>query len=86
MTTKHNHNDGKALPFGRLKPVGECPRCDELRNGAEPVRLDGYDAKRRRDQNDANDDRLMRQNRAKGLCACGKPQGHDSGTCTAFQW
>jgi hypothetical protein len=28
--------DGRALPFGRKAPEGECPRCDELRNGAAP--------------------------------------------------
>lgn len=27
---------GKALPFGRRAPVGQCARCDALRNGAEP--------------------------------------------------
>jgi hypothetical protein len=33
---RHNHDGGQALPFGRKKPEGECPRCDELRNGAAP--------------------------------------------------
>lgn len=28
--------DGKALPFGRKAPEGQCPRCDELRAGAAP--------------------------------------------------
>jgi len=32
--TRHNHDRGKAMPFGRLKPVGDCPRCDELHDGA----------------------------------------------------
>lgn len=30
---------GKALPFGRKAPVGQCPRCDQLRNGAAPRTL-----------------------------------------------
>lgn len=34
--TRHNHDDGKAMPWGRKKPPGECPRCDELRAGAKP--------------------------------------------------
>ena len=25
---------GKALPFGKLAPEGQCVRCDELRGGA----------------------------------------------------
>jgi hypothetical protein len=28
--------DGRALPFGRKAPEGQCRRCDELRNGAAP--------------------------------------------------
>ena len=31
-TTQHNH----VMVFGRK--VDGCPRCDELKNGAEPVR------------------------------------------------
>ena len=27
---------GKALPFGRKAPKGQCPRCDALREGAAP--------------------------------------------------
>jgi hypothetical protein len=27
---------GKALPFGRKAPEGECLRCDQLRAGAAP--------------------------------------------------
>lgn len=27
---------GKALPFGRKAPEGQCPRCDELGAGAAP--------------------------------------------------
>jgi hypothetical protein len=44
--TMHNHNrngdslsrgeQSAALPFGQKMPPGECPRCDELRGGAEP--------------------------------------------------
>lgn len=31
--TKHTCGGPK---FGKLAPEGECPRCDELRNGAKP--------------------------------------------------
>lgn len=31
--TKHNHDP---QPFGKRKPKGECPRCDELHDGAAP--------------------------------------------------
>lgn len=31
--TRHNHD---RQPFGKRKPLGECPRCDELHNGARP--------------------------------------------------
>jgi hypothetical protein len=31
--TRHNH---ERQPFGKRKPLGECPRCDELHSGAEP--------------------------------------------------
>lgn len=31
--TDHNH---ELLPFGRRVPRGQCPRCDELHNGAPP--------------------------------------------------
>lgn len=32
--------------FGRLAPVGECPRCDQLHEGA-PARAGWSDGKRR---------------------------------------
>ena len=35
MTTKHTCG---GPVFGRLSEPGSCPRCDELRAGAEPVR------------------------------------------------
>ncbi|MEU6710048.1 hypothetical protein ABZ897_01100 [Nonomuraea sp. NPDC046802] len=31
--TQHNH---ERQPFGKRKPKGECPRCDELHDGAAP--------------------------------------------------
>ena len=35
MTTQHTCG---GPTFGRLAPSGQCPRCDELRGGAEPVK------------------------------------------------
>jgi hypothetical protein len=35
--------------FGRLAPKGQCPRCDELRGGAEPIKWAGT-ARRERDR------------------------------------
>ena len=35
---------GKALPFGRKAPVGQCARCDALRDGAEPKSWGGQSA------------------------------------------
>ncbi|MFI6981539.1 hypothetical protein ACIBSV_23490 [Embleya sp. NPDC050154] len=35
-TTKHTCNDGRGPVFGRKTP--NCPRCDELANGAAPVK------------------------------------------------
>lgn len=33
------HNSSCTMAFGRLtKTVGACPRCDELRNGAAPIK------------------------------------------------
>lgn len=37
--TKHTCNSdrpGMPLPFGRKADLGQCPRCDELRQGAAP--------------------------------------------------
>ena len=35
-TTKHTCNDGHGPAFGKKTPG--CPRCDELLNGAAPVK------------------------------------------------
>lgn len=34
--TKTKHNDDCTMAYGRKSEEGVCPRCDELRNGAEP--------------------------------------------------
>jgi hypothetical protein len=44
---------GKALPFGRKAPEGDCPRCDELRAGAAP-RLAPHGIRERRAGFDAD--------------------------------
>jgi hypothetical protein len=81
-TTKHTCTDtGKALPFGRKAPEGECPRCDELRNGAEPVRFAGSD----RREADRQEARRAAANRAKGLCSCGRLHSA-SDMCTYGEW
>lgn len=36
MCAKTRHNDSCVMAFGRPSPAGQCPRCDELRNGAKP--------------------------------------------------
>lgn len=33
---KHTCRDGRGPAFGRLAPLGECPRCDQLHAGAAP--------------------------------------------------
>lgn len=39
--------DGKALPFGRKAPVGQCPRCDQLHAGAAPRTLNWVESRNR---------------------------------------
>lgn len=49
--TKHTCNPrrpGYPRPYGRLAPKGECPRCDELHNGAEPYPAPRWIAEYRR--------------------------------------
>lgn len=36
MRNAIKHNAACVMAFGRKSPVGDCPRCDELRNGAAP--------------------------------------------------
>jgi hypothetical protein len=86
MTTKHTCTDtGRALPFGRKAPAGECPRCDELRAGADPTRFAGFDAKRLRAENDRQKDARRAALRARGLCICGAAKDHMH-VCTAGEW
>lgn len=81
---RHNHNGGQALPFGRLKPVGQCPRCDQLRAGAAP--RDAHPALRavqRRREDEAQQDAARREHfapggpHARGVCGP---------VCTAFDY
>lgn len=81
--TRHNHDDGRALPFGRLLPSGECPRCDELRAGAPartPAWTERLGDRARREARDAEDRRQH--------FAPGGPHatGQCSPVCTAFDW
>jgi len=51
--TRHNHDNGQALPFGRKMPEGQCPRCDELRSGAKPRTLHWVDRAKQQADDDA---------------------------------
>lgn len=65
---------GKPRPFGRKAPYGECRRCDELHDGAEPRSLAWVDAKRRQEAQD--------EQRVADLRAHFGPNGpHARGTC-----
>jgi hypothetical protein len=68
MTTKHNHT----VVFGRK--VDGCPRCEELKNGAEPVKWDGT----RRSEIEAEQIRAIRAHDCK-KSGCGP-------VCTFGEW
>lgn len=81
---RHNHDNGKALPFGRRKPAGECPRCDELSAGAAPRQAPAPIRRAiERIDWDAERDQRQREHFAPGgphqRGACGP-------VCTAFDW
>lgn len=68
MTTKHNHQ----LVFGRRE--ANCPRCEELNNGAQAVKGWGYNRK----QEERNLAQAIRNhNCVVSRCAI---------VCTAFDW
>jgi hypothetical protein len=75
--TRHNHDGGQALPFGRKLPQGECPRCDELRAGA-PARAD-HAAGRRGKRDDYQPGDYARHRATCDRCRTG-------GVCTAYEW
>lgn len=87
-STKHTCTaDGRPLPFGRKAPKGECPRCDELHDGA-PARSgwqkDYFERKNRHDaersaaiRNHTNDNCPYMQRNAHGYWA---------GVCVCFDW
>lgn len=74
---------GKALPFGRKAPIGQCPRCDALRNGAEAKT--GWGNRSAAVQ--AHNDRIDALRRAAHF-APGGPHatGQCGPVCTAFDW
>jgi hypothetical protein len=81
--TRHNHDDGQALPFGRKKPAGECPRCDELRTGA-PVRRPAWtDRLGARQREAAETSAAIRAHFAPGSP---HSRGECGPVCTAFDW
>ena len=66
------HNDECTMAFGRKSKEGVCPRCDELRNGAEPRKGWG-----RREP--VRDWREEIRNHDCEKSGCGP-------VCTAFEW
>jgi hypothetical protein len=96
--TKHtcNGSDGRPLPFGRKAPEGECPRCDELRNGAAPRegwQKDYYERKRRHEaQRSAairahnNDNCPHMRKRTFESVIDGRWITTYDGVCTCFDW
>jgi hypothetical protein len=77
-------SDGRAQPFGRKAPRGECPRCDQLHDGAAPRSWAGTESARRNARYDRQEDDRRRANIAAGRCACGQPSNH--GICTYGEW
>lgn len=74
------HNDLCSMAFGNYSPLGCCPRCDELRNGATARK--GW-----------NDDKIAQEaRRREQIREHFKPGGiHDQiiaagGVDTAFEW
>ncbi len=74
------HNDACAMAFGRLSALGCCPRCDELRNGAE-ARPGWNDAKIHADEQRAE---AIRKHFAPGGEGHRKLQAGE--VDTAFEW
>jgi hypothetical protein len=74
--------DGKALPFGRKAPEGECPRCDELRNGAAP--REAHPAIRAGIAKRANEARQLAE--LQKHFASEKHRTGGCGVCTFGQW
>lgn len=71
-TTKHNHGPN----FG--KKVAGCPRCEELKNGAEPVRW--YV------KHESDFDRAQRLGIRWTACDKGGAHNHAGGVCTCHDW
>jgi hypothetical protein len=36
MAAGTKHNSLCSMAYGKLSPMGQCPRCDELAHGAKP--------------------------------------------------
>lgn len=76
------HNDMCTMAFGRWSPVGCCPRCDELHNGAT-ARAGWNDAKLKADAERAEQIRAHFAPGGRGYELNQKGLGY---TDTAFQW
>ena len=81
---RHNHNNGKALPFGRYKPPGACPRCDELRAGATPRQA--HPAVRAAQERRRDDEERDEQIRAHFAPGGPHATGKCGPVCTTFDW
>jgi hypothetical protein len=81
---RHNHNDGRALPFGRKMPAGQCPRCDQLLAGATPREAHpALQAVKKRER----DDEQTRAAMAEHFAPHGPHARGDCGpVCTRFDW
>jgi hypothetical protein len=85
-TTKHTCNPaqpGKPMAFGKRAKPGACPRCDELRAGAEPRTLAWVDQK---NSAAAADKARTAENRAHFAADGPHARGACGPVCTFGEW
>jgi hypothetical protein len=73
------------MAFGRLSPLGCCPRCDELHNGAK-ARTEGWDQHKAKLKREAALSEEIRAHFAPGGRGYELNQHGLGHTDTAFQW
>ncbi len=76
--------DGKALPFGRKAPIGDCLRCDQLRAGAAP--REAHPAIRAAATRRSDDDQRAAEITAHFAPGGPHSQGACGPVCTFGQW
>lgn len=79
------HNSTCSMSFGRLSPLGCCPRCDELHNGAK-ARTEGWDRYKEKQQEEAARLEQIKAHFAPGGKGYELDQKGLGYTDTAFQW